>query len=229
MARTIKDPEVRRNEIIDVAQELFLTKGYENTSVQDILGGAGIAKGTFYHYFDSKMELLDSFVERLTDATLSSVEPIVDDEQMSAMQKLHAYFDTIMQWKTENRRFLMDLARVIYKDENAIYRQKMMSASLKRVAPMFAAIIEQGVEEGIYTTEYPAEISEIVFTIMRSLSESMVELLLDEDYEGDMAAAIERIIAAHEYAIARVLGFDGPFELIDVDAAKLWIEVRGSA
>ena len=228
MARTIKNPDVRRNEIIDVAQGLFLSKGYEQTSVQDILDGAGIAKGTFYHYFSSKLELLDNLINRLTTETLKSVEPIVSDERLTAQQKMEAFFDRIMQWKTENRRFLMELMRVIFQDENAIYRQKMTAASLKRVAPMLAVIIAQGVDEGVYATEYPAEMSGVVLAISRSLSESMSELLLDEMYEGDMAAAFERIIYAHQRAIARVLGFDGPLELIDVDAAKLWIDVRES-
>jgi len=229
MVRTIKDPDVRRNEIIDVAQGLFLSKGYENTSVQDVLDGAGIAKGTFYYYFGSKMELLDSLVERLTTATLLTVEPIVRDEQLTATQKMEAFFGAIMQWKTENRRFLMDLMRVIYRVENAIYRQKMTTASLKRVAPILTAIIAQGVEEGVYATEYPTEISGIVLAVSRSLSESLVEILMDEDYEGDMSAAFERIIHAHHNAIARILSFNGPLELIDIETAKLWIEVRETA
>ena len=88
MVRTVKPPDVRRNEIVDVVQALFTSKGYDNTSVQDILDGAGIAKGTFYHYFDSKVALLDALVARLTDATLRMVEPIVHDPQMTALEKL---------------------------------------------------------------------------------------------------------------------------------------------
>lgn len=228
MARTVKNRNIRRNEIIDIAQALFLSKGYENTSIQDVLDGAGIAKGTFYHYFSSKLELLDSLIDRLTTATLGSVQPIINDEQLTAPQKLEMFFGAIMQWKTENRRFLMDLMRVIYQDENAIYRQKMTAASLKRVAPMLAAIIEQGVNEGVYTVEYPAETSGIVLAISRSLSESLVELLMDEAYDGDMAAAFERSIRAHECAISRVLQYDDTLHLIDVDSAKLWIDVRES-
>ena len=55
MARTVKEPDVRRNEILDVAQQFFYTKGYEQTSVHDIIDQIGIAKGTFYHYFGSKV------------------------------------------------------------------------------------------------------------------------------------------------------------------------------
>jgi AcrR family transcriptional regulator len=228
MVRTLKDPDVRRNEIVDVAQHLFLTKGYDNTSVQDVLDGAGIAKGTFYHYFGSKMELLDSLVVRLTDTILSTVEPIVTDEQLTTIEKMRAYFDAIMQWKTVNRRFLMDVARVIYAVDNAVYREKMFRASLRRIAPFFASVIVQGIDEGVFTTDYPAEVSEIIYNIMRFLGETMIRLLLDENYEGDMAYEFERIIRSHEYAIGRILGYEGELALIDIEAAKLWVEVAES-
>ena len=67
---------------------------------------------------------------------------------------------------------------------------------------------------------------EIVFTVLRSLSESLAEMLLDETYDRDMAAAFESIIRAHEFAIARILGYHGLLELIDVETAKLWIDLR---
>jgi len=228
MARIVKNPEVRRNEIIDVAQKLFLTKGYDDTSVQDILDGAGIAKGTFYHYFDSKMALLDSLINRLIDSTLQSIEPIIYDEEKTAPQKMDQYFDTIMQWKTARREFFMDFARVLYRDNNAIYRYKLISLSLRRVAPFFAAIVEQGIDEGVFHTHYPTEVAEIIYAVLRSLSESMTIVLLDREYQGDMEAAFERIINAHEESIARILGYDGKLELIDLDVAKLWLEVAES-
>jgi TetR/AcrR family transcriptional repressor of nem operon len=229
MTRTLKDPEVRRNEIIDVAQALFLSKGYESTSVQDVLDGAGIAKGTFYHYFGSKMELLDALVARLADSTFAAVEPIVQDENMSAPQKIHAYFDAIMQWKTENRRFFMDIGRVIYQDDNAIYREKMLRAARKQIGAFFTVIIKQGLEEGVFSTQYPPEMSQIVYTVMLSMSESMMYLLLDEAYEGDMIADFERTVRAHEFAIARILGYGGELNLVDMDAMKLWVEVAASS
>ena len=90
------------------------------------------------------------------------------------------------------------------------------------MAPILTAIIEQGIDEGVFSTAYPAETSGIVLAISRSLSETISEMLLDDTYDGDMAAAFERTIYAHEYAIARVLGFDGLLKLIDVETAKLW-------
>lgn len=229
MVRVVKNPDVRRNEIIDVAQQLFLSKGYDNTSIQDVLDGAGIAKGTFYHYFDSKMALLDSLINRLIDGTLESVKPIVTDDHMSSLEKLDAYFGTVLAWKTSQREFFMDFARVLFRDENAVYRQKMVTAGMQQIAPVFSHILRQGMEEGVFNLPYPVESAEIIYALLRSMSESMTYMLLDTQYEGDLSAAFERVIAAHEHAISRVLGYDGKLELINAETAKKWTEVAASA
>ncbi len=226
MARTVKDPDVRRNEILDVAQQLFLTKGYDNTSVQDILDGVGIAKGTFYHYFDSKIALLDNLIDRIINETMKGWEThIIDNQKLCALEKLDQYFDTAMEWKTERREFFMDIVRVIYRDENAIYRHKMMQASLRYVAPILARIIEQGVSEGVFHTGYPQETAEIIFVLLRSMSESIAYVLLDAEYTGDLSSHFDRLVLSHQVAIARVLGYDGTLQLIDLNTMRLWAEL----
>ncbi len=67
MVRVVKDYTVRRNEILDVAQRLMVTTGYEQMTIQDILDGLGISKGAFYHYFSSKQELLEAIIERMLE------------------------------------------------------------------------------------------------------------------------------------------------------------------
>ncbi len=84
----------------------------------------------------------------------------------------------------------MDMARVIYRDENAIYRQKMLAAAIQRIAPIFTVIIEQGIDEGVFDTPYPAETGAIVYNTMRAMSESMMDVLLAEDHAGDMVADV---------------------------------------
>ena len=57
MVRTVKKPEERRQEIILAAAELFRSKGYEKTTMQNVMDAVGIAKGTIYHYFKSSFDL----------------------------------------------------------------------------------------------------------------------------------------------------------------------------
>ncbi|MGB2578599.1 AcrR family transcriptional regulator [Elusimicrobium simillimum] len=85
---TIKHDK-RKNEILDIAENLFTTKGYEKTTVENIINTAVIAKGTFYHYFKSKEELLDAIIMRFMDVGVKIIQSIADDPKLTAEQKLH--------------------------------------------------------------------------------------------------------------------------------------------
>ena len=66
MARN-RHPEETVSLILDTAYRLFVEKGYEHTSIQDILDGlGGLSKGAVYHHFKSKEEILEAVVDRIT-------------------------------------------------------------------------------------------------------------------------------------------------------------------
>jgi TetR/AcrR family transcriptional regulator, transcriptional repressor for nem operon len=89
MPRTIKDPSVRRDEILDVAQQLVYTKGYEQMTIQDILDQLSISKGAFYYYFQSKQALLEALITRMEEQGLAVLKPIMDDPSLSAVEKFN--------------------------------------------------------------------------------------------------------------------------------------------
>ena len=109
MKRIVKDPMVRRNEILDVAERLVSTKGYEQMAIQDIMDELQIAKGTVYHYFDSKAALLEALVERMGEQIEQLVLPIVQDPNLAALDKLLRYFAAIDQWKLAHQRLVLDV------------------------------------------------------------------------------------------------------------------------
>jgi AcrR family transcriptional regulator len=75
-----KPPDVRRNELLDSAQALFFNKGYEATTVADIIEKAGVSKGGFYHHFTAKDDLLEALGERLAAETLGRLQPILKQD-----------------------------------------------------------------------------------------------------------------------------------------------------
>ncbi len=224
MVRIVKEPDVRRNEILDAAQRFFYQKGYEQTSVQDIITEIGIAKGTFYHYFSSKLDLLDATIERMVEQTLQSLEPLVADDQLSALEKFERFFSDITDWKIENKTFLLDLMNILYKDENAILRHKARTASVEKTVPLLAQIIKQGMAEGAFAIEYPADMAEIVFYIGQSLSDTLSKIILNEAHNDDTLAIIERKMIVYHYAIERVLNAPaGSIKLFNLDQVKPWL------
>jgi AcrR family transcriptional regulator len=225
MARVVKEYDERRNEILDVAQELFYSKGFEQTSIRDIIDTVGIAKGTFYHYFRSKIQLLDELIERMLVHTIQMVEPIVEDKNLGALEKFHLFFSTIENWKIENKAFLKGILEVFYDDDNAVLRHKLKTASVTATTLPLSKIIHQGVEEGVFDTRYPDEIGEIIIVIGQALAEKLAFLLLAEEGLEAPLLTIERKIAVTQYSLERVLGAArGSVKIFDIGRLSQWFE-----
>jgi len=224
MARIVKEHAVRRNEILDVARRLMYTRGYDQMSIQDILDELKIAKGTFYHYFSSKQALLEELIERLMEEAEQVIRPIAHDPHLSALEKFQGYFSTLASWKTTRKTFLLSILRVWYADDNALMRQKMQVAGIKRIAPLLITIIRQGVKEGSLATPFPDQCSEIIVSIAMSLSDTLSGLLLSSELGFDALPRLESTIAAYTDALERVLGApSGSFHLMDIELLKEWI------
>ncbi len=86
--RIVKEYEERRKEILEIAERLFLTKGYTKTTVNDILKEIGIAKGTFYHYFKSKEEVMDEIIMRIIKEDVTKAKRIVSNPDIPVLDKL---------------------------------------------------------------------------------------------------------------------------------------------
>ena len=91
MKRLIKNEIDRKKEIVDVARHLFLTREYDKTSMEEIVRTLGVAKGTVYHYFDSKEELLDAVVENLADEYVGVLTQIAKEMRGTALERLRGH------------------------------------------------------------------------------------------------------------------------------------------
>src|SRR5690606_30230639 len=81
-------PEARRAQLVDCAQTLFATKGYEATTIGDVMAMAGVSKGGFYHHFESKEALLEALAERMARQALETIEPILEDPWLDPFTRL---------------------------------------------------------------------------------------------------------------------------------------------
>lgn len=83
----MKEAEERKKEILDIAEQLFIEKGFDNTSTNDILREIGIARGTLYYYFKSKEEILDAVIDRITNQLVEKSKEIFDQKELSVFQR----------------------------------------------------------------------------------------------------------------------------------------------
>lgn len=224
MARTAKEHTVRRNEILDVAQRLVTTYGYERMAIQDILNELQIAKGTLYHYFDSKRALLEALLERMMDEVEQTLLPLVNDPELATLDKFHRFFATLNHYRAEQQPFVLELWRAWYTDDNALVRQKARAALVKRVKPLLTVIIGQGVQEGVLTTPYPEHVSDVILSLQQGLEETLAGWFLsDEPKKREGLQQIESSIAAYVDALERVLGAPrDSLHPVDIDLLKTW-------
>ncbi|MDR1183885.1 MAG: TetR/AcrR family transcriptional regulator, partial [Coriobacteriales bacterium] len=91
--RIIKDADVRKTEILDVAERLFNTKGYDATSISDIIDHVGVARATVYYHFKSKEDVLDALLERTATKFLTAAKELAEDTSIPVFERL---FQTLM-------------------------------------------------------------------------------------------------------------------------------------
>jgi len=231
MARTVKEEEyaLKRNEILDGAKQLMYTKGYEQMTIQDILDALQVSKGAFYHYFRSKQEVLEALIERLQDERDHVLLPIVHDPHLFALEKLQSIFDTLVSWKTVQKTFLLALWRVLYADENALFQRKWRAAALKRVSPLLAHIIREGIEQGVLTATHPEQSGEVILSMMLDLSETLGDLFSSSELDHQVPSRILNTVSAYTEALERVLGVTmGSLQLVDVETLQEWFALSAN-
>ena len=142
----IKDTKTR---IVEAAQSLFMQNGYDKTSVNCIIEHLKLSKGTFYHYFESKEALLDAVIDLFSARIMAEMEGIAASED-KALVKLNKVLSRGRDYKVENRKLLRMMLAAIYRPENIVLKNKMMTETFKISVPMLAEIIAQGEREGVF-------------------------------------------------------------------------------
>lgn len=193
--RVVKEAEERRNEILDAAEKLFGEKGFDGTSTNDILNEIGIARGTLYYHFKSKEDILDAMIERLTGRLIANASEIVKKKDIPVMQRLTM---TMMSLNVSGG-IGQEIMKQIHKPQNALMHRKMQTRMLTDVNPLITSLIEEGISQGICSTEYPGEVTEMVLLYSNTAFDELAELSADE---------CQKKITAFIYNLERLLGMD---------------------
>jgi AcrR family transcriptional regulator len=231
MARTVNVAEqaARRDAIMDAAQRLILSNGYERLTIQDILEDLQISKGAFYHYFDSKPAVVEALTERLVDDSERALARIAQDPELRALEKLQLFFSEIIRWKSARQNLMVAMLPVWYAPDNLAFRLLVDRATAKRLAPLLSAIVCQGVDERQFATAYPEQAGAIIVALVQALQDAMAQHLLTAARRSRVAPNVKEMVAthgAHIEAIERYLGVPaGTLYRADARAVKSWIAV----
>lgn len=159
MARN-KHPEETVSLILDVAYRLFMEKGYERTSIQDIINNlGGLSKGAIYHHFKSKEDILMAVMDRMTSQSNHILANTRDRKDLNGLEKLKKTFKDSIMRPVQDDVFtaapnLHDNPRLLF----SIFRETMDEAAPDYILP----IIMEGIEDGSIQTEHPKALAELI-------------------------------------------------------------------
>lgn len=192
MVRVSKPAAQRKDEILDAAQTLFVTKGYQATTIEDILKAVGIAKGTLYHHFSGKEEVLRGLVRRTVGQAVERARAIAASD-LSALEKLGA---VVASAQVEGQS--AELIEEFHTQDNSEFHLLSIVEMVKGLTPILADVVSEGAEKGVFTADDPFGTVEILLTAGG--------FLLDVGIFGGDAAEVGRRAGAVTRAAEILLG-----------------------
>ncbi|MFV0395113.1 MAG: TetR/AcrR family transcriptional regulator [Coprobacillaceae bacterium] len=175
--RIVKKAEERKNEILDAADALFNTKGYDGTSTNDILDKVGIARGTLYHHFKSKEDIMDALIERYSIQFLAEARKIAVDSNIPVMERIIEVIKALNFNDHDNGK---EMLNHIHRPQNALMNKKMDKMILTNVTPILTGIVEEGIELGVFKTPYPYETVEMIVVYVNTVFDHEMEVSEEE-------------------------------------------------
>ena len=171
--RDVKEPEIRRTEIMDAAMILFMEKGYNNTTTQDIVDKVNISRGLLYYHFKNKEDILYCLVERYSERLLKDIYSIVYDEDKTAIEKIRSFIDITIISSQNITAEDMALQKTVELKENQYMIDNLSHKLVEKLTVYFEKIINQGIEEKNFSVKYPTETAEFLMTAYVFVSNKM--------------------------------------------------------
>lgn len=192
--RVTKRPGERRQELLDAAAQAFAAKGVAKTTVSDITEAAGVAKGTFYLYFDSKDHLLGALKERFVDEILRHASGLYervgrDDWWALVDETVRSFVD----FMDDHR----EMCQVMVHEGITPETSPQFAECQRRIDEMFAAAIKMGVEAGVFNVADPPLTGRLLHY---ALDGALIHAIL---YEDDFDR--ERLVSASRELVRKAL------------------------
>lgn len=137
----------RKRNLLDIAYNLFITKGYENTSIDEIIDKAGIAKGTYYYYFESKEQTLEEVINMIIDTSVVKAKQVLEAD-LKPEEKL---VGAILALRVSNEE--QSVQDAVNTPENIVLHKKINERIIKEAVPIISAIVREAKEKGIFTCD----------------------------------------------------------------------------
>lgn len=218
MPRVVKHPDVRRAELVLAAQALFFERGYDATSVDDIIKRSSVSKGAFYYYFPSKEAVLEAMARQMAEAAVLELQDVVNDPCLNAFEQLNLLFRHSRSAKVDQAAEILSYFAAVFRPENLALYHRIHAAVNGVMIPILTDIIGRGVAEKSLLSDEPAITAEIILGLVSTTHRSVAGLFEASTEEEFRVAAdeFERRWHAQGIAMDRILGLpDGSLEVVE--------------
>ncbi|NPV61876.1 MAG: TetR/AcrR family transcriptional regulator [Methanotrichaceae archaeon] len=163
--RVTKDPEERKCELIDAAERLFASRGYEETAISEIVKEVKVSQGAFYYYFQSKEDVLVAVIKKNMLQMEQDVRAVAGRDDLEDPEKLNLIFNRFMDLGISGRQTFT----YIHQHKSPTMHRKLMSDNpLARIAPLVAGVIAHGKAEGRFQVDHPLENATLLLILLGS-------------------------------------------------------------
>ena len=189
----MKDPQIRKQEILDASLRLFAKQGFIQTTINDILDAVGIAKGAFYHYFASKDEVLEQIIEHIVEYTSITARRLAANKKMPVVDRIFAILSS-QKLRGDQQQIILTL----HQSGNELFHLLSQQAVIASLTPILGEVVAEGVASGELATDYPRQAVAMILTSAMMLTD-VDSPLADEDQEQTLLALLvgaERLLGA---------------------------------
>ncbi|MBC7002961.1 TetR/AcrR family transcriptional regulator [Photobacterium sp. BZF1] len=228
MSRVVKSPQERRTEFIAAAYELFFSKGYANTSVNDLIQYVGVSKGAFYHHFDSKQAVLEAWSDDMLVQYRQLIGGLVDDPNLNALTKWETLLRRTNQWEVGQKEIMLGFFKIINMDENLQLKHNFMQKVSALLASYYEVILHQGNQEKVFDAPSTTVTARLMVSVLNGFSEELTRKMLNTDKMSGLLDEVVVEVKATQLVLERMVGATpGSLPLIDDQLLQAWFTDEG--
>ncbi len=143
----MKKGERRKRELLEIAYRMFISQGYENTSVDEIIEAAGIAKGTYYYHFESKEQMLEEVIGMMIDQETEAAKRVLQ-APVTVPEKIVGIIASFRPTQEET-----PIEGALMRPENILMHKKIKERLVETAVPLLARVVEEGIAGGVFACD----------------------------------------------------------------------------
>jgi len=186
----------RRQELITVAEQLFLKQGYENTTVNQIIASLNLAKGTYYYHFRSKEDILIAVSDKLISDTRQKLRAAHKQTEKDVLWRIREILSIFHDDFYRNRA----IWKLVYNDKNAAMHKQVSKIGAKKFTPLLTDVLQEGMDKNLVHVPHAHETAQVLISLFDIFSR---QLCLARGHDKRV-----RIFETLRYMIGQILGKD---------------------